>query len=611
MILLGSIPVIAWFIFFGLILNKKFGLRSSFLTASVIWGILVTFLTEGLSLLSALNRSCLITGWTVAAIAAGLLLFRANKLRKTTLILGLLLADKVIVCIISVILACTFVIAVVAPPNNWDSLTYHMTRVMFWIQQGSVAHFPTNNLRQIELNPWAEFAITHFQLLSAGDRFANLIQWFSMAGCIIGVSFISRLLGATFRGQLLSGLAAATIPTAVLQSSSTQNDLVVSFWLICFIAFGIMSSQERVHRWELLMSFSLGLAILTKGTAYLYAFPFLAWFFIQDMKTSWKSSMPKYLMLGGIVLLVNMGHFQRNYALFHHPLQSGKDSYSNGHVTPAVILSNLSRNAALHLLLPWDGPNVLLKEALTTIHSVLGIAADAPDTTWPGTTPESLNFTIHEDISGNFLHICLFMTMLTIIISSRRFRSILPYALAVTAGLLLFCIMLRWQPWATRLHIPLFIIFSALTGFIVPNTCKTWITGCMITLLSIASFPYIFCNQTRPLVSLQQFPLSIFTIPRWALYLANDANRGMATMSALQTIQKGRFKNIALSSGMDTWEYPLWILTREYGLDGPRIEHIDVNNVSGTIQLPQSKADIVVVISDDGNITIRNQGTDG
>ena len=82
-------------------------------------------------------------------------------------------------------------------------------------------------------------------------------------------------------------------------------------------------------------------------------------------------------------------------------------------------------------------------------------------------------------------------------------------------------------------------------------------------------------------------------------------------MSALQTIQKGRFKNIALSSGMDTWEYPLWILTREYGLDGPRIEHIDVNNVSGTIQLPQSKADIVVVISDDGNITIRNQGTDG
>ena len=605
MILFGSIPVIAWFIFFGLILNKKFGLRSSFLAASVIWGILVTFLTEGLSLLSALNRSCLITGWTVAAIAAGLLLFRANKLHKTTLIPGFLLADKVIVCIISVILACTFVIAVVAPPNNWDSLTYHMTRVMFWIQQGSVAHFPTNNLRQIELNPWAEFAITHFQLLSAGDRFANLIQWFSMAGCIIGVSFISRLLGATFRGQLLSGLAAATIPTAVLQSSSTQNDLVVSFWLICFIAFGIMSSQERARRWELLMSFSLGLAILTKGTAYLYAFPFLFWFFIRDMKRPWKPAMPKYIMLAGIALLVNLGHYQRNYALFHHPLQSGNDSYSNSRVTPAVILSNLSRNAALHLLLPWLRPDVLLKETLGTVHSVLGLAADNPDTTWPGTTPESLNFTIHEDISGNFLHICLFTTMLTIIISSRRLRSILPYALAVTAGLLLFCIMLRWQPWASRLHLPLFIIFSALTGFMVPDVCKTWVTGCMIALLSIASLPYIFCNQTRPLVSLQQFPLSIFTIPRWALYMANDANKGMATMSALQTIQKGRFKNIALSSGGDAWEYPLWILTRENGLDGPRIGHIDVKNVSSTIQLPQSKADIVVVISDDGNITLQ------
>ncbi len=608
MILFASIPIMAWFMFFRLLLNKGFGWRSAFLSASVIWGVLVTFLTEGLSLLEVLNRPCLTAGWVVATIVAGLLLFRANKLRKTTPIPVLPLGDKVIACIISVTLACTFIIAVVSPPNNWDSLTYHMTRVMFWIQQGSVAHFPTNNLRQIELNPWAEFAITHFQLFSDGDRFANLVQWFSMAGCIVGVSFISQLLGATLRGQLLSGLAAATIPTAVLQSSSTQNDLVVSFWLVCFIAFGLLSSQERSRRWELMMSFSLGLAILTKGTAYLYALPFLVWFFILDLKPSWKSAIPKYFMLACIVLLVNLGHYQRNYALFHHPLQSGKDSYSNGRVTPAVILSNLSRNAALHLLLPWDGPNALFKETLGTIHSVLGIAADDPDTTWPGTTPESLNFTIHEDISGNFLHFSLFIITLTIIISNRRFRGILPYALAVTAGLLLFCIMLRWQPWASRLHLPLFIIFSALAGFMIPHTCKTWITGCMIALLSIASLPYIFCNQTRPLVSLQQFPLSIFTVPRWALYMANDANRGTATMSALQTIQNGRFKNIALSSGMDAWEYPLWILTRENGLDGPRIEHIEVKNVSDTIQRPLFKADIIVVVSDDGNITLQEPG---
>src|SRR5690242_18911992 len=75
---------------------------------------------------------------------------------------------------ITTIFAFTLVIAIVAPPNNWDSTTYHMARVLNWIQQESVNHFPTYNLRQIELNPWAEYAILQFQLLSGGDYLANL-----------------------------------------------------------------------------------------------------------------------------------------------------------------------------------------------------------------------------------------------------------------------------------------------------------------------------------------------------------------------------------------------------------------------------------------------------
>ena len=603
-----ALPIIAWLMFLGFLRNRGLGWRTAFLAASVAWGIGVTFLTETLSLFAAFNRPCLATGWAVLAISAGSLLFRSGALPAIQPLPTLARMDKVIVGIIGGVLACTLVIAIVAPPNNWDSLTYHMTRVMFWIQQGGVAHFPTNNLRQIELNPWAEFAIAHLQLLSGGDRLANLVQWFSMAGCIVGVSLISGLLGARMRGQLLSGLVTATIPMAVLQSSSTQNDLAVSFWLVCFIAFGIMSAQENSRSWAVLMSCSLGLAILTKGTAYIYAFPFMIWFFIRDMKLSWRSAVPKYLVLAGIVLLVNLGHYQRNYSLFHHPLQSGKDSYGNGRLTPAVVLSNLSRNAALHLLTPWNGTNSQLIKAIDSFHNILGIAADDPDTTWPGMTPGALNFALHEDLSGNFLHLCLFMAVLAIIIVNRRYRSMLPYALSIMAGVLLFCILLRWQPWASRLQLPLFVIFSVLTGCVLSDSRKAWVSGGMVAVLSLAVLPYTFCNQTRPLVTLQQFPLSIFTIPRWALYFTNEGNRGIATLSALEGIQKGGFKKIALDSGADSWEYPLWILTRENELDGPRIEHINVKNTSNTIPQPAFRADVVVVIADDGTITLKEPG---
>ena len=207
-------------------------------------------------------------------------------------------------------------------------MTYHMSRVMHWLQQGSVDHFPTSNTRQIELNPWAEFAILQFQVLSGGDHLANLVQWLSMAGCIIGVSLIASLFAATARGQLLSGLIAATIPMGILQSSSTQNDLVVSFWLVCFVVFGILSVRERSVAWTALMSLSLGLAVLTKGTAYVFAAPFVFWFFLQDVKRSWRHAAGKYLLLGIIVLFMNLGHYQRNYQLFRNPLQSGTTSYS-------------------------------------------------------------------------------------------------------------------------------------------------------------------------------------------------------------------------------------------------------------------------------------------
>ena len=90
----------------------------------------------------------------------------------------------------------TAVIALVAPPNNWDSMTYHMSRVEHWRVNNSVAHYPTNIEWQLYLNPWAEFAILQFQTLGFGsDRLANLVQWFAFVGSMVGVSLLVRILG--------------------------------------------------------------------------------------------------------------------------------------------------------------------------------------------------------------------------------------------------------------------------------------------------------------------------------------------------------------------------------------------------------------------------------
>ena len=608
------LPLVAWALFLGFLRSRGFGWRTAFLATAVLWGVSVTLLTELLSLFGALNRPWVAGGWTTLALVAGVMFFRSDTFPKAQTIPTLSRLEKHIVAAISVISACTFVIAIVSPPNNWDSMIYHMSRVMHWLQQESIDHFPTSILRQIELNPWAEYAILQFQVLSGGDYLANLVQWFSMAGCIIGVSLIASLFAATARGQLLSGLIAATIPMGILQSSSTQNDGVVSFWLVCFIVFGILSMRERSLAWIALMSLSLGLAVLTKGTAYVFSAPFVFWFFLQDVKRSWRHAAGKYLLLGIIVLSVNLGHYQRNYQLFHSPLHSRTTPYFNSRLTPAIAVSNISRNLAIHLLTPSETVNGFLLRSLRSLHSALGIAIDDPGTSWPGRTVEAFwlgVLGIHEDVSGNLLHLILFMFTGAALACKKNLRSTLPYVLAVLAGFFLYGTMLRWQPWASRLHLPLFLLFSPVAGLVVAGLGKGWIERGVMLFLPILALPWVLFNLSRPLVSVKTprriFP-SIFTISRQSQYFANNPYSEHEFLAASALITSNRCKNIGLKSDDNSWEYQLWVLTRNNGMYGPRIEHVDVTNVSRMIPKPPFKPDCIVIMTHSGKVAVEGSG---
>ena len=608
MMTLGTlIPLVTWALFFVFLRNRGHCWRTAFLAAAILWGVSVTLITELLSLFAALNRSWLALGWASLVFVVGATSIRTGSFPKPKTSIVLSRAEKLGVVTITIILAFTFIIAIVAPPNSWDSMTYHMTRVMNWIQQESINHFPTNNLRQLELNPWAEYAILQFQLLSGGDYLANLVQWFSMAGCIIGVSLISQLLAAPVRGQLLSGLIAATIPMAILQSSSTQNDLVVSFWLVCFIVFGMLSMREKSLAWTILMSSSLGLALLTKGTAYLFSAPFLFWFFLHDVKRSWRQAVWKYLILGSIVLMVNLGHFQRNFQLFHSPLHSGTTPYSNSLLSPAVVISNISRNLAIHILTPSITLNSILITPLKLLHSAMGIAIDDPDTTWKGQAIEKLVVLPHEDLSGNPLHLILFIVCVPVLACKKNLREALPYSLAVLGGFLFFCMMLRWQPWASRLQLPLFLLFSPVAGLVVVGMGKRFVEQGIVLFLTLAAFPWLIFNLSRPVVSFKgpynNYP-SIFTLSRNSLYFNNIPESKQKFLDASAVISSNRFKNIGLKSGGDSWEYPLWVLTRNDGTNGPRIEHVDVDNVSNNILRSPFKPDCLVVITSNGEVSL-------
>lgn len=85
-------------------------------------------------------------------------------------------------------------VALQSPTTQWDTLTYHMPRVMHWIQQQSLNHYPTNIRRQLDYAPGGEIQIATLLLLSGDDWAVNLPQWGALLTCGLLASFLAERL---------------------------------------------------------------------------------------------------------------------------------------------------------------------------------------------------------------------------------------------------------------------------------------------------------------------------------------------------------------------------------------------------------------------------------
>lgn len=392
------------------------------LAGAVTLGLITVILTEILSALTMLKSGPVRGLWSGLALL-GLIGWRTPRLPRGLIFLAILPLI-------------TLVAALVSPPNNNDSLTYHMTRVAMWAQQASVRHYPTPDLRQIYHQPMAEYALLQLQLLSGGDALANLVQWGSGLGCALAVWVLTRQLGGGARTQTLAVLLAQSVPMVVLQSSSTQNDLVTSLWFLSVLVFGQRS----------LGSAAAALAILTKGTMLIALAPFL----LVLPRRRW-------LLFGGMILALNGPFWARNLALCGDPLalsSPGMVGVRTSSMTPTLWLLNGIRNGALHVSVPGEIEGVT--QALRQLHQALNVDPEDPRFTHPGCRFAAQGWRHHEDTVGDGPGLGLILVSL-VWAGVRRPGRLRLYAAQLVAASALFCLLLTWNPWLTRLQLPMFL----------------------------------------------------------------------------------------------------------------------------------------------------------
>ncbi len=569
--------------------------RESVLSALIIWGTFLTLITELFSCFRYINFVCILINWSAFSILCIIAFFKIkNKTKITYLDTYNIKPHIILIYGIAFITVLVGLIALIAPPNNWDSMTYHMSRVVHWIQNASVAHYPTHILRQLELSPWSEYTIMHLQILSGGDSLANLVQWFSMLGCLIGVSLIAKQLGAKLGGQIFSSVACVTIPMGILQASSTQNDYVVSLWLVCFVYYFLSSIKDEFNfEYSFNIGASLGLAILTKGTAYIYALPFAICLLVFILKRiRWKAF--RHLWVIGIVtVVINLGILYRNFELYKNPLGVLGKITINEVFTLPVLLSNIFRNISLHLATPIQGINNFQEEIIYKIHNFLGISASDPATTFNGvefnipkiSTP---NIYLHEDLSGNLVHFLLIIFSIVIYLAyvkHNKYNDLIKiYLINLCLSFIFLSFLLKWQPWASRLHLPIFVLFSAFIGTIISNIFNPRLVNFIGIILILSCQPYVFFNASRPLLLNHKFVNnindSIFSVDRISQLFSNNPKLKNPYIDAINFIKSKECYSGGLLMSEDSWEYPFWVIANNSSKQLFNFEHINVKNLS-------------------------------
>jgi hypothetical protein len=590
---------------FFLGLRRGHGVREAFVQAFIVLFGVVAIATELLSVFNALTFQGLALLWAILAVFTTMLAWRLTDRAHVVESFNAIrvhmrseaTATRLCMVFIGGIMAATLAVAIAAPPNTWDSMTYHMARVAAWIQHGNVQFFPTAIERQNWQLPLGGFVVLHLQLLSRSDLFANLSQWTCFVVCIVLVSLVIKEFSQPLVVQVFGGLAMATLPEAILQASSTQTDLVCGVFCLAFAFYLIRSARDATCLDSVYAGISVGLALLSKGTGYVYVGAIgltLGVAYLARGGGRIRSIMSRDIVwMSLLALVLNIGHWSRSYAVYAQPLSSSTISLGIEECSVSTVWANVVRNAALHLGVPDASVN---QAATRLIKSLLGNEVNNPATTWPGTR-FGVDFSLHEDTAGNGLHfILVFFALAGIRRAAVAERGLfLAWAGSVVVGALFFSLYLKWQPWNGRLHTPLFILAMPVVAVMGSSLWRSrlWVSTLLSCLLFIAAIPFLLGNETRPLLPLNG--VSIFTRDRIDMMLLVRPDLRRTYPMAIRAALDKKPAEVGLILGEDDWEYPLWVLSgKSASRQWPEFRHVVIPNLTRELEMGRALPDVII-----------------
>lgn len=423
------------------------------------------------------------------------------------------------------------------PPNTSDSLSTHLARVIHWIQNGSFKPWDAKIPWQVIYPFNTQLQYLKFILLTSSDRLVGFVQYMAALISFLAVYRLGLFLSNSRIRSLFAALLWLTFPEIILQSTSTQNDLVLASFFTCCVLFLFIGIKHRSWTYLLLSALFFGLALGTKQTV-LFLLPGFAlamvFIFLKFKKpvirllVGWGvASLTFFLIFGAYIYIQNM-------IFFGSPAGPGEEvegqvnefSLTNISQELPVNISRLIYQAIDPSGLPGELPGYMQKFKAKLVEYA-GLK-DWMESDTGAVKPFNLRDlpTTHEDSAWYGLTSVLLVFPVVVLQFIKGLKKKDPFPLgliAIAVGFLIFDAMLRpgWAPYQGRYFVTAATIAAPLiTGFDF-ETRKGRIARWFLTFLALViGATMILNNSSKALVGSR----AIWGQDRVSMQLVNSPN---------------------------------------------------------------------------------------
>lgn len=507
--------------------------------------------------------------------------------------------------ILLILSAVLLVGAIFTVPYNYDSMSYHLARVGYWMDHQSVSHYICNIDRQIYSPVLAEYNLLHIMLLGGNDTFVNFLQYGSMFAAAYFIYQSARRLGTNRTFSLFGAFVFMMMPLTISQSITTQNDLFVTVFFAIFIYKLIEVIQwDRIilDRRQVAAVVMLGLTVafsyLAKTSVCASMLFFMPWLLIARLK---KKDKPVKLLLsvciagGGIVLPVSETWI-RTY------LSSGSlmTATASGDIMVATknvsyIVVNILKNFSLLITQNFcRGLNGFVYRIAIGAGRLLGVEVNNEAIAFHGfdflhhmnmgedmyshdKTPSA--FAAYLAVLGGVLLVVL---LVRLVVKRKkldkktkcRFYLSLGFALSAWLSFGFIMALLRWQPWGTRLMYPalaITVVMSANLLWLFLGNLKKGLQVAVLLLLiglcTLLAVPSVTHNMSQAVGFLKNG-----CEDRLSYYFVYNQRRESYEELLAHAKEEG-VKDIGLIISGDGYDYPLWLMFHDEYPEG-KLRHI-------------------------------------